>query len=98
MVIGSTWKFKNLKETSYCIKALERRFPIQSECLLTNTLVNGQLWGLAFKAGTQACEERREEHAQWDERRQPRRLRIAEGSISKYRGKHGIDLLVSAQS
>ena len=98
MVIGSTWKFKNLKETSYCIKELERRFPIQSECLLTNTLVNGQLWRLAFKAGTQACEERREEHAQWDERRQRRRLRVAEGSISKYRGKHGIDSLVSAQS
>ena len=91
MVIGSTWKFKNLTETSYCIKELERRFSIQSECLLTNAVVNVQLWRLAFKAGTQTCEERRQEHAQWDERTESRRLRVAEGSISKYRGKHGID-------
>ena len=49
MVIGSTLKFKNLKETSYCIKELERRFSIQSECLLTNALVNGQLWRFAFR-------------------------------------------------
>ena len=32
-------------------------------------------WRLAVKAGTQACEERREE--QWDERRERRRLRAA---------------------
>ena len=43
----------------------------------TNTLVNGQLWRFTFKAGTQACEERREEHAQWDETRERRRLRVA---------------------
>ena len=85
MVIGSTRKFKNLKETSYCIKEVERRFSIQCECLLTNALVNGQRWRFAFKAATQACEERREGHAQWDERKERRRPRVAEGSISNYR-------------
>ena len=97
MVIGSTRKLKIWKKPDIASESWTKVFNTVWMSTPTNTLVNGQLWRFTFKAGTQACEERREERGAcavgWDERAQ-----TAEGGISNYRAKHGIDWLVSAQS